>query len=143
MRILTRDFGEVEVTENDIIKFEQKIFGFENYSDYIILYDDDFNGEYAWLQSAEEPKLCFIIANSLLTVENYVPNCQKEAEKIIGKGNYEYWFIMVVKDNLKESTINLKSPIVINVDNHKAMQIILEENYPVRYQLFNDGKEQK
>lgn len=143
MKVLTRDFGEVDVTENDIIRFEQKIFGFEEYSDYIILYDDDFNGEYAWLQSAEEPGLCFIIANSSLTVDNYSPDCKKEAEKIIGEGNYEYWLMMVVRENLKESTVNLKSPIVINADNHKAMQIILEENYPLRYQLFNDGKEQK
>lgn len=143
MKILTRDFGEVDITENDIIRFEQKIFGFEEYSDYIILYDDDFNGEYAWLQSTEEPGLCFIIANSSLTVDNYQPDCQKEAEKIIGKGNYEYWLMMVVKENLKESTVNLKSPVVINADNHKAMQIILEENYPLRYQLFNNGKEQK
>lgn len=143
MKVLTRDFGEVDVTENDIIRFEQKIFGFEEYSDYIILYDDDFNGEYAWLQSAEEPGLCFIIANSYLTVDNYSPDCKKEAEKIIGEGNYEYWLMMVVRENLKESTVNLKSPIVINADNHKAMQIILEENYPLRYQLFNDGKEQK
>lgn len=143
MKVLTRDFGEVDVTENDIIRFEQKIFGFEEYSDYIILYDDDFNGEYAWLQSAEEPGLCFIIANSSLTVDNYSPDCKNEAEKIIGEGNYEYWLMMVVRENLKESTVNLKSPIVINADNHKAMQIILEENYPLRYQLFNDGKEQK
>lgn len=143
MKVLTRDFGEVEVTENDIVKFEQKIFGFEDYSDYIILYDDDFNGEYAWLQSVKEPGLCFIIANSELTVSNYEPECEKEAEKIIGTGKYEYWFVMVVKDNIKESTINLKSPVVINTDNHKAMQIILEKNYPVKYYLFNNGKEQQ
>ncbi len=143
MKILTRDFGEVEINENDIIKFEQKIYGFEDYSDFIILYDDDFNGEFAWLQSVEDSGLCFIIANPALTINDYEPDCLKEANKILGIGNYEYWLTMVVKDNLKESTVNLKSPIVINLDNNKAMQIILEEDYPIRYQLFNVGKEQK
>lgn len=142
MKILTRDFGEVEITENDIITFEEKIFGFEDYSDFIMLYDDDFNGEYAWLQSAEEPSLCFIVANSELTVNDYAPGCA-QAEKVIGKGNYEYWLMMVVKENLKESTVNLKSPVIINVDNHKAMQAILEEEYPVKYRLFDQRKEQK
>lgn len=142
MKVLTRDFGEVEVTENDIVSFEQKIFGFEGFgSDFIILYDDDFNGEYAWLQSVNEPGLCFILANAQLLIEDYNPKCESEAEKIVGKGNYEYWLITVIKENLKDSTVNLKSPVIINVDNRKAMQIISEEHYPIRYKLFDSGKE--
>lgn len=143
MKVLTRDFGEVDVNEYDIIKFEQAIFGFENYTNFIMLYDNDFNGEYAWLQSTQEPDLCFIIANPLLTINNYKPDCSKEAEKIIGPGEYEYWLIMVIKDDFKESTVNLKSPVIINLKNNKAMQIILEDDYPIRYQLFKAGKERK
>lgn len=143
MEILTRDFGKVEITENDIISFEEKIFGFEEYSDFIIIYDDNFNGEFAWLQSVEEPELCFIMANSALTIRSYISKPPKETEKIIGKGTYEYWLIMVVKEDLKESTVNLKSPVIINTDNRKAMQVILEENYPIRYRIFDGGKEHK
>ncbi|MCM1227775.1 MAG: flagellar assembly protein FliW [Clostridium sp.] len=144
MEILTRDFGKIEVSENDIINFEEKIFGFEEYSGkYIIIYDDDFNGEYAWLQSADESDLCFIMANSALLSDSYTPKCPKETEKTIGSGNYEYWLIMVVKEDIKESTVNLKSPIIINIDNRKAMQVILEENYPIRYKIFESGKEQE
>lgn len=143
MEILTRDFGMVNITESDVIKFERNIFGFEEYSDFIIIYDDKLNGRFAWLQSVEEPELCFIIANSTQAVSGYAPKYPKEAEKVIGNGDYEYWFIMVVKEDLKESTVNLKSPIIINPENHKAMQIILEDNYPIRYKLFNGGKEQE
>lgn len=144
MEILTRDFGKIEISENDIINFEEKIFGFEEYSGkYIIIYDDDFNGEYAWLQSTNEPDLCFIIANSALLSDNYMPKCPKEVEKTIGSGNYEYWLIMVIKEDIKESTVNLKSPIIINIDNRKAMQVILEENYPIRHKIFESGKEQE
>ena len=143
MKVLTRDFGEVDINECDIIKFEQPIFGFENFTDFIMLYDNDFHGEYAWLQSTQEPNLCFIIANPLLTLNNYNPNCKNEAEKIIGLGEYEYWLIMVVKDDFRESTVNLKSPVIINLKNNKAMQIILEDDYPIRYQLFEAGKELK
>lgn len=143
MKVLTRDFGEVEVNEEDVISFEEKIFGFEDYTDYIIIYDDEFNGEIAWLQSIEEPSLCFIISNPSLTVVGYEPHFGKDVEKTIGKGIYEYWVIMVVKNNLKESTVNLKSPIVINLENRKAMQTILEEKQPIRYMLFDAGKEQE
>lgn len=135
MKINTRDFGEVEISENDIITFDEKIYGFEDYSDFIMLYDDDFNGEYVWLQSVEESELCFIMANPTL-VGDYSPAFEKEAEKFLGKGEFEYWLMMVVRDNIKDSTVNLKSPVIINLDTRKAMQLILEENYPVRHYLF-------
>lgn len=142
MNIQTRDFGEVEITENDIITFDEKIFGFEDYSDFIMLYDDEFNCEYVWLQSVEEPELCFIMANPAL-VADYKPDFRSYAEKTLGKGNFEYWVMMVVNEDIKNSTVNLKSPVIINLDNHNAMQLILEEDYPVKYYLFQQKKEEK
>lgn len=142
MNILTRDFGEVEITKDDIITFDEKIYGFEEYSNFIMLYDDDFNGEYVWLQSTEESGLCFILANPAL-IANYNPNFKLAAEKALGKGNYEYWLMMVVAENIGDSTVNLKSPVIINLDNKKAMQLILEENLPVKYNLFQAEKEDK
>ncbi len=141
MNIQTRDFGEIEITENDIITFDGKIYGFEEYSKFVMLYDDDFEGEYVWLQSVEEAGLCFIMANPKL-VSNYNPNFETEAKKILGEGNLEYWLMMVVKEDIGQSTVNLKSPVVINTDNHKAMQLILEENYPIKHYLFQNKKEE-
>ncbi len=142
MNILTRDFGEIETTEEGIITFDEKIYGFEEYSTFVMLYDNEFNGEYVWLQSTEEPSLCFIMANPAL-IPNYKPDFISEAEKFLGKGNYEYWVMMVVAENIKDSTVNLKSPVIINLDTKKAMQLILEENFPVKYSLFKTGKEDK
>lgn len=142
MKVQTRDFGAVDVNKEDFIKFDGRIFGFENYNDYILLYDDEFSGEYVWLQSAEEPDLCFIMANSAL-IPDYKPDFEKEAEKVLGKGEYEYWLMMVVSENVKDSTVNLKSPVIINLSNNKAMQMIMEDEYPIKYYLFNSGKEKK
>lgn len=142
MNILTRDFGEIETTEEGIITFDEKIYGFEEYSTFVMLYDDEFNGEYVWLQSTEEPSLCFIMANPVL-IPDYKPNYIPEAEKLLGKGNYEYWVMMVVAENIKDSTVNLKSPVIINLDTKKAMQLILEETLPVKYRLFKTEKEDK
>ena len=140
MKVLTRDFGEVEVNEEDIFTFEEKIYGFEEYSDFIMIYDDDFNGEYVWLQSTEDPDLCFIIANPAL-IPDYKPDFKKEAVSVLGQGTFEYWVMMVVKDDIKECTVNLKSPIIINLDTRKGMQLILEDDHPIRYKLFKEGKE--
>ncbi|MBQ3565695.1 MAG: flagellar assembly protein FliW [Oscillospiraceae bacterium] len=142
MKIKTRDFGEVEISENDIITFDEKIYGFEEYTDFIILYDDEFNSEYVWLQSVEESELCFIMANPML-VDDYSPEFKKEAEKFLGEGELEYWLMMVVRENITDSTVNLKSPVIINLNTCKAMQLILEDSYPVRHYLFKKEEEDK
>lgn len=142
MKILTRDFGEVEINEEDIITFEEPIFGFDEYRRYIIIYDDEFNGEYVWLQSVDESQLCFTMANPAL-VPDYKPDYEKEASKVLGKSEYECWLMMVVSENIKDSTVNLKSPVIINIAQRKAMQMILEDEYPVKYYLFKSGKEKK
>jgi flagellar assembly factor FliW len=142
MKINTRDFGEVEINKEDIINFEGRIYGFDQYNEFVIIYDDEFNGEYAWLQSVEEPHLCFIIANSAL-VQTYKPSFEKDAHDVIGSGDYECWLMMVVSEDIKNCTVNLKSPVIINLDNHKAMQLILEDEYPIKFYLFQPGKEKK
>lgn len=142
MNIMTRDFGEMVINNEDIITFDGQIFGFDEYRKYVMIYDDDFNGEYVWLQSVDEPQLCFTMANPAL-VPDYKPDYRNEACKVIGESEYECWLMMVVAENIKDSTVNLKSPVIINMAERRAMQLILEDEYPVKYYLFKSGKEKK
>ena len=43
--------------------------------------------------------------------------------------------ITVVGDSVKDSTVNLKSPVFLNPVTHQAAQIMLESDYPVRYPI--------
>ena len=51
MKIDTRYFGEVEIGEEKILHFEQGLFGFEEYKDFTILYDNEEDKEpfFSWL----------------------------------------------------------------------------------------------
>ena len=47
-----------------------------------------------------------------------------------------YYAVCVVKDDVSESTVNLKCPVVINPDNQAAKQLILDdERYSFRHSL--------
>ena len=46
MKINTVNFGEIEVQENDIITFDQPIYGFEENKRYVFMMDDSLNGEF-------------------------------------------------------------------------------------------------
>ena len=41
MRINTRYFGEVEIEDEKILHFEKGLFGFEEYKDFTVLYDNE------------------------------------------------------------------------------------------------------
>lgn len=141
MKLKTRDFGEIEITENEIFHFTQPIFGFESYPDYAILQDEEIGDKIVWLQSIDEPGLCFILMDPSGLSDIFNPVLPEDSLKLLGEGDWLCWGIAVVSDDVKQTSINLKSPIFINTTTHLAAQIILEQDYPVRYMLSKGGKQ--
>lgn len=133
MKCQTRDFGEVSYNEEDVINFLQPPFGFESYKNYIILIDSEVQDSICWLQSIDDSNLCFILIN---TISIYNPIITPEVTKKIGPGKTTIFGVCVITEDFKKSTVNLKSPIIINDETRKAMQIILSENYKVKHPLF-------
>lgn len=139
MKVNTRDFGEILVDEKDIISFKEKIFGFEDYSDFVMLFDDEVGNSFGWLQSVEEPEVCFLVANPDILEVEYKPLVNPQTLKAIEGEANEIWLVMTAGESLENSTVNMKSPVVINSNNGFAAQVILEEDYEIRYRIF--GKE--
>lgn len=135
----TRDFGEVELEAERVLQFVQPILGYEQYTKYTLLYDQEIGTGIVWLQSLEEKDLCFLLADSSLLTE-YQPQLSEEQAKELGQGEYVFLPIMVVSTDWKDATVNLKSPVVINMTERKAMQVVLTQEYPIRAKLFG-GKE--
>lgn len=139
MKITTRDFGEILINENDIITFKEKIFGFEEYNDFVMLFDDEVGNSFGWLQSVEDAQVCFLVASPEILGTEYKPTISPQTlEAIEGEAN-EVWLVMTAGENLENSTVNMKSPVVINSNNGYAAQVILEENFEIRHRIF--GKE--
>ena len=141
MLIETRDFGKMEIDEKDIITFVEPIFGFEDYRKYVLLEDEELNPHFVWLQSVEEPMICFVMANPSEVVQNYHVSLPAEAVLTLGEGSALYFVLTVIRDPYYESTVNLKSPVVINTKTGKAIQVILEEPYPIRQPLVQKEEE--
>lgn len=141
MKIMTRDFGEIDVQEQDLITFSAPIFGFEHLTKFAVLMDDALDGEFVWLQSAEDSSVCFVLAASTKLIPGYAPQLPDEVEKTLGGGTYELWNVMVVAEDFKLSTVNLKSPIIFNLSANTAMQVILEDTFPIRHPMFQSEKE--
>jgi flagellar assembly factor FliW len=144
MKIKTRDFGEISVSEEDIIKFVSGIYGFDDYKDYIILKDSP-EDDIMFLQSVENMELSFVLIDPYAIFIDYNPSLAAEDLDDL-KANREtelkYLVIAIINENIKDSLVNLKSPIAINPDNKTAKQVILQNSYPLRYNIVSteEGK---
>ncbi len=135
MEYETRDFGKVEILPERVIEFVGPVLGYENYTKYTFLHDQQLGTSIVWMQSLEEKNLCFLLADPTL-VPGYAPQIPEQAVEKLGEGEYLCLPIMVVPNDWKNATVNLKSPIVVNTTQRKAMQLVLAEDYPIRTPLF-------
>lgn len=131
MNIETRDFGTIEAEQQDIITFVEPILGFEELCSYVILFDQAQCPEFAWLQSVDSKDACFILADPRILGEKYTPQLPRDITKDLGEGELMLWLIAVVYEDFGKSTVNLKSPIVLNPATRKASQVVLEQKYPI------------
>lgn len=139
----TKYFGNITINENDIITFTTGLFGFEDKTKYILLSFVDDSGESSedllmCLQSTEEPNLAFIVMNPYYVCADYDPYQIQggilSEIKLEQETKHTVYCVAVVRDNFDESTINLKCPIIINLENKLARQFILEESdYSMRH----------
>jgi len=138
VKLQTRDLGEVEIDEKDIVTFTGPIFGFEQYRRFVFLYEKELSEHFIWLQSVEEPGLCFILVQPDLITDDYRPQLPREAKELLGEGDYMCWLVTAIREPIQKSTVNLRSPIVVNPELHQAAQFVLEGNLPIRHPLLRE-----
>ena len=50
------------------------------------------------------------------------------------------WVLLVIGKTFKQSTANLKSPIIVNHKANLAMQVILDQDYAIRQPVIGEGE---
>ena len=137
MILNTKNFGEVEVGEQDVLEFEYGIPGFENMTQFVILGKADDESPFFWLQSVQNSNLAFVIMNP----RDLVPDYEAEIDmftanvlKIKDENAALIYAIVTVPEDISKISINLKAPIVINAKNNRGCQVVLEnEKYRFKH----------
>ncbi len=139
MIIKTRDFGEQNVAEDKIITFPHGIFAFEDEHRFIMFSPLGEDKYPSWLQSVDNENLCFIVFEPQQIVKDYAVTADAESLSAIELGendSAQYLVLAVVPEEYKDTTVNLKSPIIINTEKMLAAQTIAAENYPIKFPIF-------
>jgi flagellar assembly factor FliW len=141
MQIETSRFGMIEAGDRDILSFPQGMLGFSKIHQYVLVERVD-DALFLWLQAVKKPSIAFPLLEPQIFEMNYKIELTEEDRKILSiqdLAHTKIFSIVTIPSDPTKMTANLKAPIVINLKNKKAMQVILHDlDYPIRHPIFNE-----
>ena len=145
-KVNTSRFGEIEVDEKKIVHFEKGIPAFEDEHEFVILpYEEE--SPYYFMQSLQSPDLAFLLTVPFLFFPEYSFEIDDEtmAELEIKNQDDVFYYSMITIPNgsIRYMTANLLAPVVLNSENMRAKQVVLEKsNYTTKHRLFPEPKKE-
>lgn len=128
MRINTQRFGEIEVENDKVIRFENGIPGFESLQAFIIL-NVDQTAPVHWLQSVEEPGIALTVVDPFALVGSYaleVNDTEMEDLHLHEQADLMVLGVTVIPEDITKMTVNLAAPILINTKKGIGKQIVMD-----------------
>jgi flagellar assembly factor FliW len=127
-------FGDITIIENQLVAFPQGIYGFQEYNSYAIAsFPSDAFPQFHVLQCLDEVGLSFLLTSLVNQGELLMP--QSDLEEATGHLNLsfeqcDFYAITTVseKEGILAFSLNLKAPVVVDKNDKKAWQYILEQS---------------
>lgn len=136
MVITTSRFGQLDVNADRLIEFPGGILGFPDQSQYALIQTGTDSGFY-WLQSVCTADLAFVVCDPRLFVADYqVPVKLEELEGIELSSVQDAQVFVIVNKVGDLLTGNLQGPLIVNVRNRRARQLVLsDKRFSTRHPL--------
>ncbi len=140
MDLNTVRFGQIQIDDESILTFDNGIYGFEDLKKFAIINCTETEPIF-WLQSVEDGDVSVPIIDPFIIKEDYVIDVDDKELMSIGTEKEEdiiVYNVVVLPEDITKITINLVAPIIINISNNKAKQVILglEQDTSVKYPAF-------
>lgn len=114
-----------------VIHFQGSLLGFKELDAFEIQPVDE-NGLFAYLLSLEEPEIGFVVTSPFSFYRDYSFELDQNTIDELGLKSHEEAQILTIitlQEPFKASTLNLLAPVVVNVSNWTARQIVLPPHY--------------
>jgi flagellar assembly factor FliW len=102
-------------------------------------------GVFMWLQSLEDPAVAFLVVAPWAFFPDYspeVPDEDVEALELREPYNFSLFCLVTVPADPRRMTVNLRGPVVVNLNNRRARQVVVSNpEYPIRQPVFPEGEE--
>lgn len=120
----TGRFGAVEVDDHRIVTFPSGLPGFAGLRRFALLWADA-REIFWWLQSIEDPSVCFLATDPALWVADYAIDLRADEWKRLGCRNRDEVVVLaLVSRHGERITANLRSPLVIDAGSRRGLQVV-------------------
>lgn len=139
MRISTTRFGSLDIHREDVIVFPGGVFSFEDCTDWVLLADAQ-TASVGWLQSVTRPE----VALAIVSPKRFVPSYQlqitaRELEPLRLERVRDAQVLTILNKHEEGLTLNLRAPLVINLDRRLGRQVVNKLDEPIAYPLNADA----
>jgi len=132
--------GAIEVDEASLVEVDGGLLGFESIHRFALIQADD-EGAYSWLQAVEDPGLAFLAVVPGFFFPDYspdVPDDDVEALDLRDPADAQVLCLVTIAGD--DVTANLMGPVVVNVANRTARQVVLlDQGWTTREPLVRLG----
>jgi flagellar assembly factor FliW len=135
MDVFTTRFGVLSIQPHDEIVFENGLIGLEDCKRWVVLTDSN-NGALGWLQNLEQGHIAVGVVSPRRFVPNYQLRVDRSDLRTLGLVTIRDAEVVVIASRQTEGmTLNLRAPLVINVEKRLGCQVIAKDEHPVQYPL--------
>ncbi len=133
MQIATTRFATVKIEPEDIIDFPTGLIGLDGSRRWVLLADGQ-SDVLGWLQSIQRPE----VALAVVSPRRFVPDYQarvyrRELEPLQLRRAADAQILVILSQHDEAITLNLKGPLVINLERRLGRQVIVNDDQPVQY----------
>ena len=126
MRIETKIFGEIEISDDKVISFQEGIIGFPDLKRFALLHDEEKGTQAGirFLQSLDEPGFAMPVMDPLAVKPDYDPEVDDELLAGVGNITEDNLLVLVtvtIPGDLTRMSVNLQGPFIINIEEHARL----------------------
>jgi len=135
MKIHTTRFGPLEVDPDEVVFFPEGLIGLEACRRWVFLADAESEAV-AWMQSVDQPGVALAVVSPRRFVPDYrMRVARRELEPLKLEAIHSAHVLVVAGRTDRSVTLNLKSPLVINLERRLGRQVVANGPLPVRFEL--------
>jgi flagellar assembly factor FliW len=145
VKIETTRFGAVEVDEKKIIDMPHGMLGFQEKKRFV-MFPHREDSPFYWYQSVDDPSLAFVVTSPFLVFPEYQVDLKDALKKMVwedygSETPFELYVVVnIPKGSPEKMTANLIGPILINIRNSQAVQLVLADSpYSHRYPILRQN----
>jgi flagellar assembly factor FliW len=129
----TSRFGRIEIDADDMLHFPAGVFGMEECRDWAVL-ADPASTTFVWLQSLARPEVALAVVSPRRFVPNYQMRLARREWEPLGLDSPGVAQVLAIVGKTEQGmTLNLKAPLVINIERRLGRQVVTNGDLPLRY----------